>query len=615
MVCEWAIGMGAVDRTPGAGGRIPREWIRDVADRVNIVEVVGERVPDLKKRGAGFWACCPFHDEKTPSFHVRPDRQTYHCFGCGEGGDVIDFLIKVDGLTFREALEDVAHRAGMELPQARLSPEEERAAARRTSLLEVNEIAATFYRRTLMGPTGAAAREYLQGRGISPELAERFRLGYAPDDWEGLTREFNRLRVDASAGETVGLLRRSQRGGHYDFFRDRLMIPIIDARRKVVAFGGRAMGDQERKYVNSPESPVYDKSATLYGLGQVSAAVRRADRALVVEGYFDCLSLVAAGFENAVAVCGTALTPGQVRLIKRHTADVTMVLDGDEAGLKAAFRSQDVLLDQDVWPMFVGLPEGRDPDDVIRDQGADAFAALLERAEPLLDRFLADSLGRHRGNPRASERVLEEVAPILMRLKPVTAQPYWTRLADQLRIDERMMMAHVRTLRRAPGAPAEPARPVAAPLPSAEAPKQEKELLKLLLQHPDRCAEDIAHHRVAQMMQSAPLAVLLTEALEQALAGRNPDVAGMLDRTEDPRLRRLLTELSHSPGTVPDEEIERLRDQLVLNVRRAYLKRLLDEAKRRTRTAADLGEQQVAAAEVIQLKQQLQRIAADKTLR
>ncbi len=613
MVRENAIGWGAVDRTPGVGGRIPREWIRDVADRVNIVEIVGERVPDLKKRGAGFWACCPFHDEKTPSFHVRPDRQTYHCFGCGEGGDVYDFLIKVDGLSFREALEDVARRAGMELPQARLSPEQEQAAARRTSLLEVNEIAATFYRRMLTGPDGKTARDYLQRRGISPELAERFRLGYAPDDWEELAREFARLRVDPDAGEAVGLLRRSQRGGHYDFFRDRLMIPIIDARRKVVAFGGRAMGDQERKYVNSPESAVYDKSGTLYGLGQVSAAIRRADRALVVEGYFDCLSLVAAGFENTVAVCGTALTPPQVRLIRRHTADVTMVLDGDEAGLKAAFRSQDVLLGQDVWPMFVGLPEGRDPDDVIREQGADAFGALLAKAEPLLDRFLSDSRARHRGNPRASERVLEEVAPILARLKPVTAQPYWTRLADQLRIDERMMMAHVRTLRRAPIGGAEPARPAMARSATVSYPKEEWALLMLLLQHPDRSAEDIAHHRVAQMMQSAPLAELLVAALDQALAGEIPDVARLLDRTDDPQLRRLLTEVTHSPGMVPDEEIERLRDQLVLNVRRAYLKRLLDEAKRQTRTAAGIEDQQVAAAEVVRLKREL--IAAEQALR
>ncbi len=603
-----------MDRTSGGGGRIPRERIREIADRVNIVEVVAERVADIKKRGAGFWACCPFHDEKTPSFHVRPDRQTFHCFGCGEGGDVYDFLMKVDGLTFREALEDVARRAGVELPRDRLSPEEERAARRRTSLLDVNELAAGFYRRTLMGPDGAHARAYLERRGIPADLAERFRLGYAPDAWESLTQELGRQRFDPSTGEQVGLLRRGKRGGHYDLMRDRLMIPIMDARGKVVAFGGRAMGDAEPKYLNSPESTVYDKSGTLYGLGQVAASIRRADRALVVEGYFDCLALVAAGFENVVAICGTALTPGQVRLIRRHTSDVTMVLDGDQAGLKAAFRSLEVLLDQDVWPTFVGLPEGQDPDDVVRHQGPDAFRTLLGRAEPLLDRLLQDVIARHRGSPRASERVLEEVAPILSRLKPVTAQPYWAWLADQLRIDERMMMAHVRSLRRAPAARQEaPRQPIHASS-QGSFPREEWALLALLLQQPERCAREIAHHRVPEMMRSRPLADLARVALEEAQAGHGPDVGRLLDRTDDPGLRRMLTEMTHSEGMVPDEDIERLRDQLVLSVRRAYLKRLLDEAKRRSRTAEDIEEQQVAAAEAIRLKQELHRIASDKTL-
>lgn len=603
-----------MDRTSGGGGRLPREQIRDIADRVNIVEVVAERVADLKKRGAGFWACCPFHDEKTPSFHVRPDRQTFHCFGCGEGGDVYDFLMKVDGLTFREALEDVARRAGVELPRARLSPEDERAARRRTSLLDVNEIAAGFYRRTLTGADGAPARAYLERRGISRELAERFRLGYAPDAWESLAQEFGRQRLDPNTGEQVGLLRRGKRGGHYDLFRDRLMIPITDPRGKVVAFGGRAMGDAEPKYLNSPESTVYDKSATLYGLGQVAASIRRADRALVVEGYFDSLSLVAAGFENTVAICGTALTPGQVRLLRRHTSDVTMVLDGDEAGLKAAFRSLEMLLDQDVWPTFVGLPEGQDPDDVVRQQGPEAFQALLDSSEPLIDRLLQDVISRHRGRPRASERVLEEVAPILGRLKPVTAQPYWTWLADQLHIDERMMMAHVRTLRRAPAARQEAPRQTIHASSQGSFPKEEWALLALLLQQPERCASTVAHHRVPEMMRSRPLAELMRAALDGALGGQGAEVAHLLDQTDDPQLRRMLTEMTHSEGMVPDEDIERLRDQLVLNVRRAYLKRLLDEAKRRSRTAEDIEEQQVAAAEAIRLKQELHRIEGEKTL-
>lgn len=591
---------------PVSRGRLSREQIRDIADRVDIVSVVSE-VVTLRKAGGSLKGLCPFHDEKTPSFHVRPDRQTYHCFGCGKGGDVIGFLREYHNLEFMDALEEVARRAGVELPHGESSPEERQAASLRTRLTEINEIAAAHYHTTLGSPQGVAARAYLQQRDISGEMIQRFQLGYAPDEWEHLTGELVRRRLDRSLAEQVGLVRPGRRGGHYDFFRNRVMIPILDSRGKVVAFGGRDLGDEGPKYMNSPESPVYNKSRTLFGLSQASRAIRRDDQALIVEGYFDSISLVAAGVENVVAPCGTALTAEQLRTLRRHTTTIVLVYDADEAGITAACRSLDLFLEQDLWPLFLAMPDGQDPDDFVRAHGGDAFRELLADARPLLDRFLHEAIRRHADAPRAAERVVEDVAPTLSRLEPITAGPYWARIADQLRVEERHVRAFADKLRSgglrrraaAPAAP-QPMTPT-----GTELPREEWSLLALLIHHPDPTARDVVGSGVTAMMLSTEAADLVQYTAEEILAGTPPQPVHLMDRTEDEDLRRQLARMSHSEELFPVDQAARASAELILRIRNAHLRRLLDEARRRSKRATDLREQQAAAAEMIRLSREL----------
>ncbi len=601
--------MDSVDRLSGGMRRLSREQIREIADRVNIVDVVASYVT-LRKSGASFKGLCPFHEEKTPSFYVNPTRQSFHCFGCGEGGDIYDFLQKIGNMNFLESLEEVARRAGVELPRAEVTPEEQQRADQRSSIYAANEIAADYFRRCLRGTTGAAAVDYLKGRDLTGEIAQRFGIGFAPDSWDGLCNELRARGISGELAERAGLVRRRESGGFYDLFRNRVMIPIRDHRGKVVGFGGRILSNDEPKYLNTPESPVYDKSATLFGLGEAREGIRKADQALIVEGYFDVISLAAAGITGAVATCGTAMTAGQLRILKRHTSSVALVYDGDEAGVRAACRSLDVFLDVGMWPLFVAVPDRKDPDDFVRDHGAEAFQELVDRADPLLERFIGEAIRRHRGKPLAAERVIEEVAPTLKRLAPVTAEPFWSDLADRLRVDESLVRAHAGGI-RGPRTQAAQRAPRQVASPRGAYASEEWALLKQLIHHPMETAPMVDEQRIADQMQSAVLAELVRSATQDALAGQEPDVLRLLDRTDDPQVRKLLTDLSMSEELISSgDEVESLRDQLCLKIRRAHLKRLLDSARRRSRQARELGEQQTAAAEVIRLSRELAAIQA-----
>ena len=601
--------MYSVDRRPGGTQRLSREQIRDIADRVNIVDVVSSYVT-LRKSGASFKGLCPFHEEKTPSFYAHPARQSFHCFGCGEGGDIYDFLQKIGNMSFWESLEEVARQAGVELPRDEVSPEEQQRADLRSSVYAANEIAADYFRRCLRGPEGAEAVSYLKGRDMTGEIAQRFGIGFAPNSWDALCNELRTRGISGDLAERAGLVRRRESGGFYDLFRNRVMIPIRNHRGKVVGFGGRILSNDEPKYLNTPESPVYDKSSTLFGLGEARAGIRKADQALIVEGYFDVISLANAGITNAVATCGTALTANQLRVLKRHTSSVVLVYDADEAGIRAACRSLDIFLEVGMWPMFVAVAEDMDPDDFVREQGAAAFEELVAHAEPLLERFISETIRRHRGKPLAAERVIEEVAPTLKRLAPVTAEPFWSELADRLRVDESLVRAHAGGI-RGPRVPAPQRAPRQVVSPRGAYATEEWALLKHLIHHPMETAAVVDEQHIADMMQSAILAELVRSASRDALDGREPDVLSLLDRTDDPQVRKLLTDLSMSEELISSgDEVESLRDQLCLKIRRAHLKRLLDSARRRSRQARDLGEQQQAAAEVIRLSRELAAIQA-----
>lgn len=394
---------------------IPEEIIAEVRDRAEIVEVVGEYVT-LKRRGSDYWAPCPFHQEKTPSFHVVPGREFFKCFGCGEAGDVFSFLMKHAGLSFQEAVRHLADRVGVEIPDPRARREEEDP---HRALREATAFAADLYRRSLWDETvGANARRYLEGRGIGREAAERFELGYVPDSWRTLREAAARHGIDDETLLEAGLVNVSEKAAEpYDRFRNRIIFPITDVSGRTVGFGGRLLGREGRgapKYLNSPETPIYHKGRTLYGLSWAKAAIRRERSVLVVEGYTDYVSLAAHGVENVIAVLGTAMTVEQAELIARFTKQALLLFDSDSAGLRATFRTADALLSVGVHPLVVSLPPGEDPDSVVRGGGADALKRYLNGAVDVLDRKL--SILEERGYFRGAEgtrKALDGVLPTL----------------------------------------------------------------------------------------------------------------------------------------------------------------------------------------------------------
>ncbi|MFM1892488.1 MAG: hypothetical protein RLZ44_1565, partial [Pseudomonadota bacterium] len=357
-------------------GKIPQRFIDDLIARVDIVDVINQRVP-LKKAGHEYKACCPFHDEKTPSFTVSPTKQFYHCFGCGAHGTAIGFLMDYDRLSYPEAIEALADDLGLEVPHEAgvergpdLSP-----------LYEILEQAARFYAWQLRRhPDSARAVEYLRQRGVSGEIAADFRIGFAPPGWDNLLRE---LGGDARAVDSLrgaGLISEPEDGKRYDRLRDRIVFPILDARGRVVGFGGRVLGAGEPKYLNSPETPVFHKGRELYGLYQAKQAVKQLERLLVVEGYMDVVALAQFGIRYAVATLGTATTAEHLEKLFRSVPEVVFCFDGDRAGRDAAWKALETalpLLREGRQARFLFLPEGEDPDTLVRREGAAAFAARV----------------------------------------------------------------------------------------------------------------------------------------------------------------------------------------------------------------------------------------------
>ena len=355
------------------------EFVERLKSAVDIVKEVSEHVPRLEKRGVRYVGLCPFHSEKTPSFSVHATHQFYKCFGCGAGGDVIKFVMEIEGLTFYEALKHLAERHNIPMPkQDRLTDAEGRL---RSALYEIHELAARHYQSALASARGSGARDYLRRRGLAAELVEEFRLGYAEPAGQALARRLEREGFSRAEIEESGLVIPRQEGGWLDRFRGRLIFPIQNEAGKVIAFAGRALGEgEEPKYLNSPETRIYKKSYVLYNLHRARKAIREADAAVLVEGYMDVIALWGAGVRQAVASCGTALTVEQVRMLRRHSDKLVVNFDSDAAGAEATERSLDLLVEEGMRVRVLALEEGLDPDEYIRKYGVDAYRARLAAA-------------------------------------------------------------------------------------------------------------------------------------------------------------------------------------------------------------------------------------------
>ncbi|MFQ5427827.1 MAG: DNA primase [Thermodesulfobacteriota bacterium] len=361
---------------------IPKDKIEEVRERTAIVALINEYVP-LKKRGANWLGLCPFHSEKTPSFSVNEDKKIFHCFGCHETGSAITFLMKKDGMAFPEAVRELARRCGVTI-------QEEKGASDgiKDSLYKVNRSAKDYFAQMLFSREGESARKYLKQRGFTDkELILKFGVGYAPGGWSGLIRYLERAGYTAGLAEKAGLVSKGDKGS-YDRFRERLIFPITDIRDRVIGFGGRALGERGPKYLNSPETVLFKKGETLFGLFQAGPAIKEQGFAIVVEGYFDLLAMVAAGFTNTVATLGTALTKAHIRILRGHARNVYTLFDADEAGVKASLKSMELFIEEDIRCRVVTIKGAKDPDEFLASSGALEMKKAITGAAPLMEFYL-----------------------------------------------------------------------------------------------------------------------------------------------------------------------------------------------------------------------------------
>ncbi len=422
---------------------IPDTIIEAVQARSDIVEVISRYVP-LKKAGRNFKAPCPFHNEKTPSFVVSPDKQIYHCFGCGAGGNVFSFLMKQEGLQFPEVIEMLAENAGIVLPRdiSRGGPSE-----LDNRLYKINELASGFFQENLAN--NRSAKEYLASRGVGGEAINKFKMGCAPDAWEALINFLKTKGIEASLVEKAGLAVSNDKGGHYDRFRKRITFPIIDLKDRILGFGARVMDSSLPKYINSPETPIYSKGRNLYGLNFSREAIKKKGHALIVEGYLDFLVPYQAGIQNIIATLGTALTVDQAKLLKRFAKTMVLVYDPDEAGESASLRGLDIFVSEDMNVYIAELPQGLDPDGYIRKNGAEDFIKLIKSSKNIFD-YKFDKLSR-RFNPAdtgGKAAIVNEMLPTISKIgNAVARSEMLKKLAQRLSVDEDAVKAELKKVK------------------------------------------------------------------------------------------------------------------------------------------------------------------------
>jgi DNA primase len=513
------------------------ETVRHAGD---LVRLISDHVP-LKARGARLLGLCPFHEEKTPSFSVDPKAQLFYCFGCHTGGDLFKFVQLYERVDFKEAVEILARRWGVPLPAT-----ETPADAARRRLLELTDIAAAWFEDRLSDPEGGRrAREYLERRGLSEATSARLRLGVAPEAWDALRTHLVAKRFRSEEIVTAGLaLPRKSGSGEYDRFRDRLIFPIRDANGRTIAFGGRALGDSEPKYLNSPETPVYVKGEHLYGLDLARDAIRREGLAVVVEGYMDLAAAVQAGTEAVVATLGTAFTPAQAKLLARFTTRVVVSYDGDKAGMQAAARSLDVLLARGFEVRVLDLPGGLDPDDFIRKEGAEAYTRRLQQAPSWLE-FLLERERVTRDLSRVEERVagINALLPHLAKLGNALERTAWAgQIADALQVEDHLVLAELKAaLKDARPAVRVPVSEVGPRVRDAEA-RLVRALLAVLAEQ--RSLEfDVCE------VEGTPVAPIVRTMLRMSDEGGAVDTGAVFSALESDRDRDLLARIA-----VQDEE-------------------------------------------------------------
>ncbi len=529
---------------------IPEDAVRAIRESCSIVDVISDYV-SLKRTGINHRGLCPFHSEKTPSFFVNESRRSFYCFGCGEHGDVFSFLMKRENMTFGEAVRHLAQRCGIALPERRLSPQDTARLEAREQCFAINAEAARMYHELLLKDSRAGrARQYLAGRGLSAETIKDFEIGFAPEAWDTLAGRLRARGFPLEKAAEIGLVSPRTGQGFYDRFRNRIMFPIRNSARQVIGFGGRIIDQGEPKYLNSPESPIYSKRGSLYGLHLAAQHISREDRALVVEGYLDAITLHQAGIQNAVAALGTALSEQHIALLRRYSRTIIMVFDADTAGENAMMRSLEPFLEAQLAPRFILLPPGEDPDSFVKKGGTEKFRQYMDNAGALLDHVIEKTLQKHvLADPAGKVAACDAALALLGRLAdPLERQLHVQKLARRLGLQEQQVSARMRGVRAAD--------PGGRPEKSSGAHKNaEKLLLQLVVAHPATAAA-VGSSGVLEDFADPALQHLCRFVIEKCRHGAGSDNAALLDEVPDVAARRLLAEAAYAEAPAgPSDKI------------------------------------------------------------
>jgi DNA primase len=539
--------------------QIPASFIDQVRTSTDLVDVVSQYVP-LKPAGKNFKGLCPFHKEKTPSFNVSRERQIFHCFGCGEGGDVFKFLMLYEKMSFTEAVRHLAARAGLPMPAAeRSGPERDD----RSLLLKLHEAAARFYRYQLLEQAGGRkALAYLKKRGLTQKTIEERDLGYAPDRWSSLLEYLSRKGAKPEDVARAGLaVPRKDGRGFYDRFRNRVMIPIRNESGKIVAFGARLLGSGEPKYLNSSESIIYRKSYTLFDFDLAKEAIRKNGYVILMEGYFDCIQAREAGIETAVASCGTSLTAGHARLVRRYTERVVVNFDPDAAGEAATRRSIDLLIEEGFQVTVVALPEGEDPDSYIRNHGRDAYRERIENASPFIEYLIDRAAARHPvTTPRGKADFLNEVLPTLALIpNHVERVAHVSRLAERAEITDAAVVEELRrkVMQRSREVKLEPDK-------GDSLRPAERDLVRWLLHSPTDATELLSE--IDEEDLSDLLTAPILKAMKEVASSAELSTENVMEKLSAEQDRNLMTRIALEPSPLgprqsPRDCLNRLREQ------------------------------------------------------
>jgi DNA primase len=559
--------------------RLPRGFSDDVKNQADIVRVVSDYVT-LKKRGANYMACCPFHSEKTPSFNVHPVKGLYKCFGCGAGGGIFDFIMRIEGCAFPEAVRIVAEKSGIPVPVVDETEDHKKIAHERETVLRLNDWAADFFELQINDEKeGARARDYVQARGIAEETQKLFRIGYAPDSWDGLLNYLKErgATTDEISGSGLGVLKDS--GGLYDRFRGRVMFPITDSQGRVIAFGGRVMGEGEPKYLNSPETAVYTKGRNLYNLSLAKNEIRGKGFAILVEGYLDCIIPYQNGVHNIVASLGTALTDSQVRLLRRYMDQPQIIVnfDPDSAGQAATMRSIEMLLVEGFKVNILRMPTDEDPDEFVRAHGVDQFRALLKTTQPYIEYIIEMSIAGHdTSRPSGKVEAINSILPHLARMRDKVARAdYADQIADRLKVDSRNIREEMRRVATNRQQTLDPKRVRGA----QETTVAERQLLELMLANADvrrAMISNLTEEDYSELATGAVFAAIIRVCSE----GLEPDFQILWERVEGEPERAFLPALLMSDlAWAGDGEFDTLfkaATEALSSLRRRQLERKLD---------------------------------------